>query len=177
MVGMSGLTEFPHLHYGYIDKKQVIDPFTGRNSTTTCGLEDAKPLWDRSLKLTYQPLTIQAAGFTNEVPTMQKLSEEATMLPALSFTDDKIVFWAMFLGVRVNDKITLEIINPNNKMLASEEIVQNRTRARQLYYIGKRLDKTKLQEGAYSAVAKIKRQQQDGELIEETKFATILVTK
>lgn len=177
MVGMSGLSEFPHLHYGYIDNKQVIDPFTGRNAATSCGLDKAKPLWDKSLNLTYQPLAIQTAGFTNEVPTLQNLSENAKTLTTLNFSDNKIIFWAMFLGVRINDQITLEIIDPNNKILVSEEITQDRNRARQLYYIGKKLDNTKLLEGAYSAITKIKRPQEDGQTIEERKFATILVTQ
>ena len=177
MVGMSGLTEFPHLHYGYLKNKKIIDPFTGRSIETQCGLKDAKSLWDKGLGLNYAPLNIQSAGFSTQVPTLDNLGKDAQGSTELTFKDDKIIFWTILLGVRLNDEVSIEIIDANNNPIVTEKITQDKNRARQLYYIGKKLDKTKLPEGAYTGIVKIKRAQEGVPPIEQSKFSTSLVTK
>ena len=61
-VGLSGKTEFPHLHFGVLKKDKVIDPFTGSKNNRTCGKRGTS-LWNKNVKLAYQPFVIQALGF------------------------------------------------------------------------------------------------------------------
>ncbi len=179
MVGKSGFTEFPHLHYGLIRNKEIIDPFTGRRITSKCGLENAKPLWDKELNLTYQPFVIKANGFSNTMPTLDSISRDAASLNNISLNDENIIFWTVLLGVRVGDVIQLTIYDANNKIYASQEIKQDRNRARQLYYIGKKINDKNLIPGAYTAQVKITRPSSDLYIKPQTdlKTNTVLVTR
>ena len=176
LVGMSGMTQFPHLHYGLIQNNQVVDPFTGKNASQKCGLESPKPLWDEDLMLTYSPVTIKALGFTNNVPSLDSLGKNASSIDKLTLQDNKIVFWSILLGVRVDDQITLTITDPNNKVFSEQNITQDKDRARQLYFIGKNLKTTKLIEGAYTGKITITRQTENAPEIKDFKLNTILVT-
>jgi len=62
-VGLSGLTEFPHLHFGIIKNKKVIDPFTGLDNTQKCN-SAKRSLWHKDINLSYEPFSIQSLGFT-----------------------------------------------------------------------------------------------------------------
>ncbi len=45
LVGLSGLTEYPHLHIQVAKGKTIVDPFVGPNPGTTCGVA-VNPLWN-----------------------------------------------------------------------------------------------------------------------------------
>ncbi len=178
MVGMSGFTEFPHLHYGLVKNKEIIDPFTGRKSSSNCGLDNIKPLWDKGLNLSYQPFVIQSSGFSATIPTLDHLGRDAASINQISLNDKNIVFWAILLGVRVDDVIQLTIYDANNKIYTTQEITQDRNRARQLYYIGKKINDQNLTAGAYTAQVKITRPSSDPQVKPNSNLQTktILVT-
>ena len=44
LVGLSGRTEFPHVHLQVMKDRKVIDPFVGLGQNAKCGLGKA-PLW------------------------------------------------------------------------------------------------------------------------------------
>lgn len=178
MVGMSGFTEFPHLHYGLIKDGEIIDPFTGRKSSSKCGLDNSKPLWDKNLNLSYQPFIIQASGFSTTIPDLDRLGRDASTTDVISLTDKNIVFWTILLGVRVDDVIQLTIYDANNKILATQNIKQTRNRARQLYYIGKKINAQNLTAGAYTAQIKITRPNSNSNIKPQSNLQTknVLVT-
>lgn len=181
LVGMSGFTEFPHLHYGLIEDGKIIDPFTGASTEKECGLNNAKPLWERDLNLTYKPFVIQAAEFSTTIPTLDSIGRNATGTTQISLQDDNLVFWTVLLGVRTGDIIEMDIFDANNKLLVEEKIIQKKNRARQLYYIGKKINGTNVQEGAYTAKVKISRPNDNEDNREATplntfEIRTILVT-
>jgi hypothetical protein len=155
-IGQSGMAEFPHLHFGIIKNGKVLDPFTGRNSTGECGKIE-RPLWADSVDLSYQPLTIQALGFLNRVPDFDAIERKAESLETLSFNDEVIALWVVMLGAREGDKVTLEIKDPNGDVFASQDIDQEKNRARQYYFIGRKLDQEKMLEGGYTGSVKVTR--------------------
>ena len=53
LVGLSGRTEFPHVHLTVRRNGQVIDPFTGRLQSAGCGGEE-KPLWLADAYVSYE---------------------------------------------------------------------------------------------------------------------------
>lgn len=173
-VGLSGMTEFPHLHFGITKDNKVIDPFTNETNMDRCGIPK-KSLWDRKIDLQYQPFTIQSAGFSNDVPDLNKLEKGIPAPESLSTQNQYLTFWSILYGVKKDDIVTLEMTDPNGKKFADFLIIQDKDRARQFYYIGKNIENLSLQEGAYLGTIKIKRKVKDKEDLVDSKTVTVLV--
>ena len=175
-VGLSGLTEFPHLHFGITQDKKIIDPFTGYSNNDKCG-KRKKSLWHKDATLNYQPVIIQSAGFHDEIPELQKLERHHNAKEEIS-TDAKILTFAtILLGVRENDKITLEIRDPDGKIFAENIITQKGIRAQQFYFTGKKMRTNRLKEGAYTGLVKIERTLKNGKDITVDKITSVLVIR
>ena len=174
-VGLSGFTQFPHLHFGIIKDGKIIDPFTGQNNTAPCG-KKIKSLWNKETNISYQPFTIQATGFLNDIPDLQKLEKDGTQPSQLPQDSNILAFWVTIFGAREGDKITLEILDPNGKIFGKREITQDATRARQFYYTGRKTDKNRLIEGVYTGQTTIKREYK-GQIISDTKSSAVLIIK
>ncbi len=175
-VGQSGMTEFPHLHFGIIKGGQILDPFTGKDNEDECGMETKargeRSLWDKNVNIKYQPLILQAAGFLNKAPDFEEIEREAPTPNTISLKQGALTFWVTILGAREGDKIQMEILDPNGKEFAARDITQERNRARQYYFVGKRVSIENTLEGAYTASVKISRGDQNW-----SKNAAILVTQ
>jgi murein DD-endopeptidase MepM/ murein hydrolase activator NlpD len=149
-VGLSGLTEFPHLHFGLIHKDKVVDPFTGEDVIKPCTLDSKKSLWDPSAKLVYEPLSFFDLGFDLKPPVLKELDKERVIRTALRHDADALVFHATILGARGGDIIDLVILAPDGKTFAKKTIIQENSRARQLYYLGRKVTgAAPLQTGLY----------------------------
>jgi hypothetical protein len=175
-VGLSGLTEFPHLHFGITRDKKVIDPFTGYSNTDKCGRRK-KSLWHKDVDLSYQPIAIQSVGFHNNIPELLKLERENTTQNEIAPNAKLLTFSTILLGVRAGDEITLEIRDPNGKIFAENKIFQQKTRAQQFYYTGKKMRSDRLIEGAYTGQVKIKRILKNGKTITRDKISSVLVAR
>lgn len=175
-VGLSGFTEFPHLHFGILQDNKIIDPFTGQNNEGHCG-KRIKSLWDNQSTIQYQPFAIQSAGFLDDVPDLKDLERDNNQKQSLSVDSDKITFWVILLGVREGDEISLEIKDPNGKIFASNKIIQDKTRARQFYFIGKNNQDKDLIEGAYTGLIKLTRKMKNGNDITKDKIVSALIIK
>lgn len=148
-VGASGMTQFPHIHIGIIHKASVIDPFTGHDITQACG-DKGTSLWEKSAGLTYQPLTVFTMGFSDTPPSMETI--EQTRAPKTSVTKDSpaILLHAVLLGVKKDDAITLQIMDPDGDIYAQRQIKMEKDRARQMLYVGRKTPEgTALKTGIY----------------------------
>lgn len=174
-VGLSGFTQFPHLHFGIIKDGKITDPFTGLDNGKNCG-KRKNSLWDKDVDLSYTPILIQSVGFTNDIPNLKNIERNAESLPTLNLTSDLMTFWVTLLGVQEGDKINIEIRDPNNKIFASRDIIQDKTRARQFYYTGRRTTQNPLLEGVYTGTVTISRDFKD-QIISEEEFGAVLITK
>ena len=172
-IGLSGMTEFPHLHFGITQDNKIIDPFTGQDNNGQCG-KKIKSLWDTDLEISYQPFTIQNLGFSNDLPDLNFIEKDGEPLGEIKQNSDLLAFWVTFFGVREGDKITLEIKDPNGKVFARREIIQDKTRARQFYYTGLKTSRNPLREGAYTGEARIEREYK-GQMLKDEKFTAVLV--
>lgn len=174
-VGLSGFTQFPHLHFGVIWEGAVIDPFTGVVNTKDCGTVKHS-LWDKDLDLTYEPFVIQSAGLTSQKPDFAVIEKNGATPDKISSGAPLLAFWTTLLGVRVGDVITLEVRDPNNKIFAQRQIAQEKVRARQFYYTGRRMSDKSLQEGAYLATVTVERPVEGGEPIQREMTKAVLVS-
>lgn len=156
-VGLSGFTEFPHVHFGILKDGKIVDPFTGKLHTEECGKKN-RSYWDKELDITYQELVIQSAGFADSVLNFDDIQKQLPQNSDIDLNANALVFWTILYGAREGDKIILEIKDPNGDIFHKKEIQQDKTRARQFYFSGRKNDNGQLVEGAYTATVTVLRE-------------------
>jgi len=174
-VGLSGMTEFPHVHLGIIKDKKIIDPFTAKNNSEKCGLRNT-PLWDKNLNVQYQQFFISAVGFKDDVPTLKGVERDTSSPKNLSMNSDILTFWMHYYGAEKGDIITMEIKDVNGKTYIEREIEQDKNRASQFYFAGRRTRSAPLVEGVYTGTVKVTRQGKNGNDVIKDKSIPILIT-
>jgi hypothetical protein len=120
LVGLSGLTEFPHLHMSVKKDGVAIDPFTGKNMETACdSVEPVKPLWKKELaeKLTYIPSALLGMGFTTEKPEEESALEGKHNVGALSPEAPAVILWASVMGAQEGDTLLLQIFDTEGRTM------------------------------------------------------------
>jgi murein DD-endopeptidase MepM/ murein hydrolase activator NlpD len=156
-IGHSGLTEFPHLHFGVFYNGITIDPFTGAEDSKGCGIKE-KSLW-RSHKISkvYQAPAIMSAGFTTSLPNYQSIRIDSYSPSEIKKLSDALYFWFSYYGAQKNDFIKLEIFNPDGSLLVKHNQIQEKSRPRQFYYVGKKINPKTMKNGLYSGKVTITR--------------------
>ncbi len=173
LVGHSGVAEYPHLHFTLVKEGKIHDPFTGNLANTACQ-SAGTPLWNPPLA--YQPVSLFAAGFAAGVPDMEALRIDASPRQALPQAEaGTLTFWAGIYGAVAGDKIEMEIIGPDDQVVASREITQEQTRARQYYYVGKKFGEQQADPGSYTGVITLSRTGPDGKTLIRTSDTQIQV--
>ncbi len=115
-VGMSGLTEFPHVHFEVSRDGTFIDPFTGRGRHEGCGL-DGTPLWqiDVEAQLRYPRTLVIHSGFANQVLNRAAV-EYSLFTPSPISTDASALVMHVYLaGIQPGDGFVAEITDPNGQ--------------------------------------------------------------
>lgn len=143
-VGLSGNTEFPHLHISVRKDGTDIDPFDP-DGTLACGTA-APQLWADPIP--YQPGGIIGAGIATDVPTFEMVNQG---LPGpATFPPDApaLILWAAVFGGQAGDQLSFGLIAPGGRIL-SETVTLEKTQARLFRAVGKRLTAARWQEGSY----------------------------
>ncbi len=164
-VGLSGVTEFPHLHFGVFWEGSVIDPFTGLTNKDGCA-EVKEPLWHKGLPVTYEPVVIFDGGFRSGPPDFGAIARGEENPKQIDLGSAGFVFWAGFFNVEEGDVVDLKITDPDGALFVSRQDSVPETRARQYYFTGRKIGRVQLKPGVYEAEAKIMR----GDIVREKRF-------
>jgi len=159
-IGMSGNVEFPHVHFGVFHEGRTVEPFTGLDHADGCGKQGA-PLWAAANAPAYTPAMIYAAGFKDSAPDYEAIKIDAAAPASLPAASPALVFWVAFYGMVQGDRIIIEIEDPAGQEFARKEILQEKNRAQQLYFIG---NKTKdgLAPGTYTGYVRVEHKETQG---------------
>lgn len=129
-VGLSGATQFPHIHITVNKDNAVVDPFAGlEGEAETCGLGKA-PVWDKPVlrQLAYYSPFAPNAGFADHVPDAAeaKSGKLSGWVPAKD--SPVLVFWTELYGTRAGDRFELLLVGPGGEKIAetSETFDRNR---------------------------------------------------
>jgi hypothetical protein len=155
-VGLSGNTEFPHLHLTVRQNGQIVDPFAP-DLRAACGPQAG--LWraEAAAKMSYRAGAVMNAGFTDGEITMDQL--EAGGLRAASSASPMLVAYARGIALLPGDEVELELKGPDGATLAkSRRPPLQRWRAQDLTYVGKRRPATGWPAGVYVADYRVWRQ-------------------
>lgn len=157
-VGLSGMTEFPHLHFKLMLNDLVVDPFDPGDAADCMSSTN---LW--ADKLPYQPGGLLAAGFDEEPLEFAAIRAGKERPEALSTSGDALVFWAYFFGLEKGDKIDIAIFAPDGQEFARQIHTVDRHRAEAYRLIGKARREQLFTPGIYSGQVILRR---DGEVLD-----------
>jgi hypothetical protein len=171
-IGQSGAAEFPHLHFGVSHGEKSVDPFTGLEVGAPCGAPGIAPLWQAPL--TYSPFNVYAVGFAPGAADFGKIQKDAGSPDRIRGREAQgLSFWMVFFGAARGDRIRLKVTGPNGEVFAARNIVQDKRRALQFYFTGKKAKPGGLVPGVYTGKASLERDTGDLPIGEVTKRVII----
>ncbi len=143
-VGLSGNTEFPHLHLSVRKDGKEIDPFDP-DGATGCGEGPDAPLWSPAVG--YTPGGIIGTGFSDHIPEWEAI-KAGLENPPLTTTSPALVIWASLFGTRAGDQLAFVLAGPDQQLL-EERVTLDRTQAQSFRAVGKRLRQPNWSAGNY----------------------------
>lgn len=164
VIGLSGHTQFPHVHLTLRRNGETRDPLTGQAlGAAACGPTlAAGSHWSARARagLAYRGALWFEAGFTGAAPTQGGNPED---LPASATrTAPALVFWALASGPRNGDVLRVRLYGPNGRLVAENTRTQQRNQAQAWLFAGRRTPQGGWPAGAYRGEAQILR---DGRVI------------
>ncbi len=136
LIGLSGQTEFPHVHLTVRHDGAIIDPFTGRQQGAGCG-EETRALW-RDPGVTYEDVALYHAGFASAEPHPETIRQGHAIPEKLSTEAPALVLWVDLFGVQAEDRLRFRIMAPDGRLLLDQALGIDRTQARRFVFAGLR---------------------------------------
>jgi murein DD-endopeptidase MepM/ murein hydrolase activator NlpD len=157
-IGLSGHTEFPHLHLGIWKNDVALDPFTAAPIATACDAALAttpRGLW--ASLVPYQPTALLNDGFADATPDKTAMRDIPKTIATLPSNAPALLYWVDMMNLRAGDTITLSITAPDGNTFAERTITQEKPLAAYFGFVGKRNSTGKLAVGTYVAQTKLMR--------------------
>ena len=107
-VGLSGLTNAPHLHLGLLHEGRIVDPFDPQGRAT-CDPAPGTMLWD--VALPYTPAGLFTAGFATAMPDLDAV-QSGTARAASARTDAPLILYGHVFHAEPGDRLTLRARGP-----------------------------------------------------------------
>jgi murein DD-endopeptidase MepM/ murein hydrolase activator NlpD len=123
-IGVSGDTEFPHVHIGVRQDNHLVDPSTGRRITDGCvAPADARPLWDADIAKYFLNLhtEILAIGLSGRPVTGNQLVREGPPPPPTS-SDNLLIGWTWVANLEPGQQVTTKIVRGVGDILVSKTL-------------------------------------------------------
>lgn len=122
VVGLSGMTEFPHVHLSLSRDGEMVDPFRGVAGGPECGL-GTQPLWDgptlATLDAQQAPVLLDTAFFDG-VPDNDEAAAGRAARTELTPDAEAIVLWFRAAGVEPGDTGRVVISAPDGTVVIDE---------------------------------------------------------
>lgn len=163
LIGLSGNSDFPHVHFAVTWRNKLLDPFTGLEPSAACGSEPAGSLWSAAAQaqLPYQVGGLLSAGFLSRIPNKRQILEGISDPASIAAQDRLLVFWAGAWGLRKGDLQSLLILKPDGTTFFRKEDTLDRDQAVRTVHFGIRQREADLQPGQYVGFYRVRRMQGD----------------
>ena len=138
-IGLSGSTEFPHIHFSIRQNGRLIDPITGRFADQPCTAGDfSKTLFSPAalkplLETGFQPLLED--GFANGRVNGKQILASQTEQPTGT---SPFVYFTKFINLKKGDLLKLSIEGPNGLISNAQTKPLDRNKASYTAFVGKR---------------------------------------
>ncbi|EAP75249.1 M23 family metallopeptidase [Roseovarius nubinhibens] len=143
-IGLSGRTEFPHLHLTLRHEGRVVDPFAP-DGVTGCDTPPEATLWAPDISATTGG--VMDLGFAPLVPEYDAI-RAGTAPREVTAEAPALVLWAFAHGGRQGDVIELEITGPQGQIIRHRALLKT-SQARLFRAAGKKRKTDRWPPGAY----------------------------
>jgi len=170
-VGLSGNTEYPHLHFNVMKKGKRIDPFDGKALNQACGAAEGNGLWAK--KPIYETMDLLPLVFSSEVLNRQtRWSVQPTQF---SSTAPALILTGRAWNVLEGDHWLFHIIRPDGVEATERSLTAKENRQSQWY--ANRLFRPKggFMTGTWKGKLVVLRQHSDGTVSRFESETSILV--
>jgi len=167
-VGLSGLTEFPHLHLTVRHRGEIIDPFAFGAAKNSCG--SGTLLWSAPLgnSLIYRERTVLNVDFSSAPVTMGQIESGETGRDQEWVNAEALVAFVRSVGLKVGDVQQIAIRAPDGQIFAAHmEAALDRNKAQSMMFVGKKRPPSGWTRGSYQASYRVTH---DGRLVLEKVF-------
>lgn len=113
-VGLSGLTQFPHVHLSVRKDGRVVDPYDA-DETHSCDHPDRLILWQTGVP--YVPAGIIDLGFGVAVPEYAQVKAGIPRRETLSVDAPALVLWVYAFGGQKGDILEMVISGPDGEVV------------------------------------------------------------
>ncbi len=144
-VGLSGMTEFPHVHFVVRDGDTEVDPFAiePSGSGAACALagDAGTGLWtpEAEAALAYRPAFVLNAGFAEAPVDMEGIESGGLEDAAVTRQSPAFVFYGRAIGLEEADVQRLVVTAPDGSVFAENEIEPlDRAKAQYMAFTGKK---------------------------------------
>ena len=157
-VGLSGRTQFPHLHLSVRKDGEVIDPFDP-DGDPKCGPSD-RTLWIDDLDVPIGGFI--SAGFSSKVPAYDTVKEGTAGRTEIA-PDQPLVAWGYLHNSQEGDELKITLIDVDGAGFFAHTETLEKTQALTMRAAGKRAPQGGWPEGRYEAVIDLSR---DGQIVD-----------
>lgn len=161
-VGLSGATEFPHLHFTLRHQGKIVDPFAYGAPTGACGGEQS--LWADAIReqTKYRAREILNFGFSSVPPTMDLVESGELRKHAARPESDAFSAYVRAIGLQAGDQQTITLRGPDGTIFAEYKAEPlDRDKAQYFVAAGKRLKAARWAPGLYKATYRVTRGDQE----------------
>jgi hypothetical protein len=171
-IGLSGKTEFPHLHFTVRRGGTVIDPLDGAEQASPCGSGGGggRSLW--ADPVSYVPTGLVRTGFAAETPKGERIEAGDYISRIVPSDAPLLIYWVSLFGLRAGDRHVFTLVGPDGRTLAqSEPQIAKGNLARAVHYVGLRRPAAGFPPGPYRGTYRLLRTDADKDrVILETAF-------
>lgn len=171
-VGLSGMTEFPHLHLTLRKDGKPIDPYAPDGASASCGT--VKSAWSADAEAVMRidtPMTLNA-GFSDGPVPNDKIESGEVAARALGSDPAALVAYARVIGLARGDGLRITLRGPDGKELAKNEVPPApRPKAQWAAFAGRKRPAEGWPAGRYKATTEILRQ---GKTLKSSEVETTL---
>lgn len=150
-VGLSGNTEYPHLHVTIRHDGKVVDPFDS-DGAGLAACRASHPLWSRAAlaQLGYKTGAVLNTGFAPGPVKMEDV--EAGQVPSPGPDAAYLVAYGRGIDLQAGDVIALELRSPEGEVLAKQSLPPlDHSKAQHIAYIGVKRPAAGWASGVYKA--------------------------
>jgi hypothetical protein len=162
-VGLSGLTEYPHVHFEVRHSGKVVDPFTGVADSTACALDPVKAvegaLWAPELltAIASNESRILDTGFAGGPVSPAELEIGLAPEQVASPVSAGLVFFARVMNMREGDQLRFVLDGPAGWGQQHAMAPIDRSKATYVGFAGRKLKTDRWPAGRYAGRVEVLR--------------------
>lgn len=151
-VGLSGRTQFPHVHLSVRHAGEVVDPFAPEG--VRCDEAPGPGLWQQPPA--YEPGGLISAGFATSMPSYAAVKDGSAAADTITAGAPALVLYGYAFGGRQGDVIEITVNGPQGPLIAHSEGLK-KTQAQLYRAAGKRQPPGGWPKGDYIGIVRLLR--------------------